>query len=336
MELGLNWTAPSKATNFLKSYRTNNELFEFELVYASNAILTISNVINQRCSEDEAVPGWGWDGRESLRLRATRCQPPRDAKSWQLRKKKKVRTNFGSTPSSRLSTMAGKKRPADAGDGGAKKAKQSSTDRGSKRDKKSNPSNIDQSKSTTTTTQNPPNPAKSVLQLEEKSFPRGGGSVLTPLEHKQIHNEAARDVLFEQSGIKRSAPDSLSDEEGIERQKETAKPSKKRKKSKGSLEIKTSFEEARLDRVEGLSYRRLVPGSIVLGQVAQITSRDIALALPNNLTGYIPLASISDPLEKRVEKLLQPNDGELPDEEDEEEFEVTSNIIRFDVPTLTP
>lgn len=40
-------------------------------------------------------------------------------------------------------------------------------------------------------------PAKrSVLQAEESAFPRGGGSVLTPLEVKQVANDATKDVLF--------------------------------------------------------------------------------------------------------------------------------------------
>ena len=50
-------------------------------------------------------------------------------------------------------------------------------------------------------------------------------------------------------------------------------------------------------------FQRLVPGSIVLGQVSQINRYDVALSLPNNLTGYIPLTSISDKLTKRMEAL---------------------------------
>ena len=37
---------------------------------------------------------------------------------------------------------------------------------------------------------------RSVLQTEESAFPRGGGSVLTPLEIKQAANDATKDVLF--------------------------------------------------------------------------------------------------------------------------------------------
>ena len=62
---------------------------------------------------------------------------------------------------------------------------------------------------------------------------------------------------------------------------------------------------------------------MVLGQVTQITSRDIALALPNNLTGYIPLTAISDKLTSKMEKLL---DDEEPREEDVEELKEGDDI----------
>ena len=62
---------------------------------------------------------------------------------------------------------------------------------------------------------------------------------------------------------------------------------------------------------------------MVLGQVIQITSRDIALALPNNLTGYIPLTAISDKLTSKMEKLL---DDEEPREEDVEELKEGDDI----------
>ena len=43
---------------------------------------------------------------------------------------------------------------------------------------------------------------------------------------------------------------------------------------------------------------------MVLGQVSQVNRYDVALALPNNLTGYIPLTAISDKITERVETLV--------------------------------
>lgn len=42
-----------------------------------------------------------------------------------------------------------------------------------------------------------PKPEKKASLLgDDSAFPRGGGSVLTPLEIKQASNEAVQDVLF--------------------------------------------------------------------------------------------------------------------------------------------
>ena len=72
---------------------------------------------------------------------------------------------------------------------------------------------------------------------EEASFPRGGGSILTPLEFKQISNDAAKDVLFESENMK-------------------AKSTKKRKKRpvrEGLGESKRSEQKG--VKAEGLSYK---------------------------------------------------------------------------------
>ena len=53
-----------------------------------------------------------------------------------------------------------------------------------------------------------------------------------------------------------------------------------------------------------------MPGSIVLGKVSQINRYDIALALPNNLTGYIPITSISDIVTKILKKLATEDEAD--------------------------
>ncbi|OBT77441.1 hypothetical protein VF21_04208 [Pseudogymnoascus sp. 05NY08] len=143
---------------------------------------------------------------------------------------------------------------------------------------------------------------------EEAAFPRGGASVLTPLEHKQINIDATRDVLFEHETASRAKADG--DSEAA-----TSHGGKKRKqKSKGAKDANVKGDEGDDIRIEGLSYKRLVPGSLVLGQVSKINVHDIALALPNNLTGYVPLTSISGKLTERVEKLVAADDGASDDD----------------------
>ncbi|KAI9840320.1 MAG: rRNA biogenesis protein rrp5 [Sclerophora amabilis] len=145
----------------------------------------------------------------------------------------------------------------------------------------------------------------SVLREEEPSFPRGGASVLTPLEYKQIKADATRDVLFEQNSSKDARHNSDGEISGVE-QKPTAAPrQKKGAKSRTNNPQPESAVEEKHVKIQGLSYKRIVPGSIILGQVSKIHANDIALALPNNLTGYIPLTAVSSKLTERLEALVK-------------------------------
>ncbi|KAL3445564.1 hypothetical protein BJX65DRAFT_143126 [Aspergillus insuetus] len=161
-----------------------------------------------------------------------------------------------------------------------------------------------------------------VLRDDEPSFPRGGGSVLTPLERKQIHIKATKDVLFEQKSGGRKGPkaaddDDFEDDTDMEDADDTtavfSKKSQK-KKGKGKKDAKTDKREKKGLKIESLSPKRLVPGQMILGQVSSITAHNIGISLPNNLTGYVPLTAVSKTLETKLEKMLE--DDQDSDEED--------------------
>ena len=98
--------------------------------------------------------------------------------------------------------MGAVKRKAEQGPTPSKKAKGASNDRSAKRRK----SDVDLQSPAKAKLENAA-PASVFKDEEKKSFPRGGASVLTPLEHKQIQIKANQDVLFEQSGQKRPSGD---------------------------------------------------------------------------------------------------------------------------------
>ena len=170
----------------------------------------------------------------------------------------------------------------------------------------------------------------SALREEEPAFPRGGASVLTSLEHKQIQIQAMKDVLFEQNTGRKALNNGLengeSEVEGEEQDNGASAIPKRKPRSKGQKGKKAGLAEEAGIRIEGLSYKRLVPGSLVLGQISQINRHDIALALPNNLTGYIPLTAISDKLTKRVEALVaeEEEDAEAMDLGKQQNVDLTS------------
>lgn len=127
-----------------------------------------------------------------------------------------------------------RKRPLDASD--SKKAHDK------KRVKSDIPSNAE-------------SPAKSSVlkpkSTEDDSFPRGGASVLTPLEFKEIANKATEDVLF--GGGKA--------EDGPERE---LKSKKKSKPNQATGTPKKRNADSRPDegpKIEGLSYKVLLPHS---------------------------------------------------------------------------
>jgi rRNA biogenesis protein RRP5 len=100
-----------------------------------------------------------------------------------------------------------------------------------------------------------------VLRDDEPSFPRGGGSVLTPLEKKQIHIQATKDVLFEQKGSKKSSDNFAvgDDDEDIEmddaEDNATSTKLSRKRKAKSKKRAKEEANEKQGVRIEGLNFK---------------------------------------------------------------------------------
>ena len=98
-----------------------------------------------------------------------------------------------------------------------------------------------------------------ILQGEEPSFPRGGASILTPLEQKQIQIQAKQDVLFEQSTGTKAPRNEFQDEENDEDLPEQPNAllakTKRKPRSKEKKGAKRTLVEELAVRIEGLSYK---------------------------------------------------------------------------------
>ncbi|EXM23643.1 hypothetical protein FOTG_09083 [Fusarium oxysporum f. sp. vasinfectum 25433] len=148
-------------------------------------------------------------------------------------------------------------------------------------------------------------PVVSLLKEDEPMFPRGGASVLTPLEQKKIQLEAKADAMR--------------DEEF-----NTGNKVQKKKKRKTALKgdkksDKKTGEEEQAVRIESLSFKNLVKGSLVLAQVTRINNLDLEVALPNNLTGHISIVAMSQKLTDRLENETAEKDDEEDDEAEDDE-----------------
>ncbi|KAM0253366.1 hypothetical protein ACHAQJ_007259 [Trichoderma viride] len=150
----------------------------------------------------------------------------------------------------------------------------------------------------------------SVLKDDEPVFPRGGGSVLTPLEQKKIQMEAKADAIRE------------------EEFETSAKPQKKKLKKSAAKGDKKTDKKAEDDtvKIESLNFKRLVKGSLVLGQVTRINNLNLELSLPNNLTGHVSIVAISEQLTNKLEGGAN-KEGESDEEESSDESDVSLKSI---------
>lgn len=115
-------------------------------------------------------------------------------------------------------------------------SKKAKSDKTSTRDDKKGAKNTEKTASSTL--------AIATTQGDEPLFPRGGGSVLTPLEHKQITIQAKQDALFEEESGKPSTKTEKAEKKG------KRKSSKKEKKVVGA-----SAKDEDTVKIEGLNYK---------------------------------------------------------------------------------
>ena len=152
--------------------------------------------------------------------------------------------------------------------------------------------------------------------LEEPAFRRGGAEILTPLEQRQIRNQAFQDALFDDStDLQPNSVKGLHNEGFPKKSSAELLPvqaSRKRKRLRDAEEVGEPRKDVppnSAPRIEGLSYKKLIPGFLVLGQVTEVGHYDVTLSLPNNLVGYIPLRFVSQRLnsDSHTLKATSPN-----------------------------
>ncbi|KAL2135462.1 hypothetical protein VTI74DRAFT_8448 [Chaetomium olivicolor] len=205
-----------------------------------------------------------------------------------------------------------KRKEGPEGASASKSAKPTADARPSKR-AKSSETTKDDGKKGAKQTKSPAKPAAipvvSKLKEEEPLFPRGGGSVLTPLEQKQISIQAKKDVLFEE-------------EKSAGKKGDKAARKKKRKSRADETETKSAKDEDAV-KIESLNFKRLVKGSLVLGTVSAINPLDLVIALPNNLIGHVPITAISESLTQKLQASAE-KDGEDSEDEDTDDVDLKS------------
>ncbi|OAP62913.1 hypothetical protein AYL99_02140 [Fonsecaea erecta] len=167
----------------------------------------------------------------------------------------------------------------------------------------------------------------SILTKEQPAFPRGGASLLTPLERKQIRARVAEDADTEHKhsqdlfGDRDARPDVGTDEDDNSGEELPAKKREKRRRKDKKLAAASATGTDSEVQIGGLSYKRITTGSLILGQITSISQRALTVALPNNLVGYVPLTAISPQLSQKIQSLLDQDDEEHNDSESDRDEE---------------
>ncbi|KAG5942719.1 hypothetical protein E4U53_007193 [Claviceps sorghi] len=160
-------------------------------------------------------------------------------------------------------------------------------------------------------------PVVSLLKDDQPIFPRGGGSVLTPLEQRQIQLEAKADARREE-------------EFETTRGKTQKKPPQQKKNktaTKGDRKGSEKKDGEDSVKVDSLSFKKLVKGSLVLGQITKINNLDLEVALPNNLTGHVTIVAVSEQLTSRLEQdAAQQDDDNDDDDADDQQDGPETNL----------
>ncbi|KKA28059.1 hypothetical protein TD95_001563 [Thielaviopsis punctulata] len=155
-------------------------------------------------------------------------------------------------------------------------------------------------------------PQKSILSSlreEEPLFPRGGASVLTPLEQKKIGLEAKADALREE------------DEEMLDEAPKKAASAKKNKSSRKKKDDKFEKDENAV-KVEALNFKKVTKGSLVLAQITDVKPLGLTLDLPNNLSGTVAITYVSDTLTQRLQASADASDSEENDDDSDPSADV--------------
>src|SRR5690606_19353255 len=90
-----------------------------------------------------------------------------------------------------------------------------------------------------------------------------------------------------------------------------------------------TFRYARTSTNNCAPIQRLIPGTLVLACVEKINKTDIAVSLPNSLTGYIPITQISEKISAKLEALAAESESDEEEDKEEDEKEDELNLESY-------
>ncbi|XP_030132204.4 protein RRP5 homolog isoform X2 [Taeniopygia guttata] len=142
-------------------------------------------------------------------------------------------------------------------------------------------------------------PGSAIMASMEENFPRGGIQK-KPAKGKTPKPKSERDNLFD-----------VQHEEKSQKRKRSQKDQEKQKRFKADKTVKAAVKDNVMN-IGPLTVEALSEGMLLLGCIKEVSDYELAISLPNGLSGFVPVTQISDAYSKLLTK--QVAQGEVPEE----------------------
>jgi rRNA biogenesis protein RRP5 len=167
----------------------------------------------------------------------------------------------------------------------------------------------------------------------EVEFPRGGKTLLTPLEVRNTRLQAERDVLFEEKESRKneiSVSDQMVGAQEVGERKR--QKSKKKKKTIGDVNVPDEENPAKRVKksVDTLTFKKLQTGNLLLGAVKEVSDYDATVSLPSGLSGFIHASNISTILCHKMQEIARKEDSDeniKDNDEQEDDIPKLSDVL---------
>ena len=173
-----------------------------------------------------------------------------------------------------------------------------------------------------------------LIRDDDNAFPRGGASALTPLELKQVANEAASDVLFSNNNKSSTSTSSskINDNKKLKKNKFSNNYALDEEKTEGDEESELDMR----DKFQHLSYKTIPVNSTLLGMITKITKMGLSFEFEDGLFGYCPIENISSTIFSSTDNATSDveEDSEIESEEEDDDEDLIDLEKMFKIGTF--
>lgn len=143
----------------------------------------------------------------------------------------------------------------------------------------------------------------SLLKNDSQSFPRGGGSTITPLERKRLYAEADREALLDEA----ESTERQSKKPVNKKPKKDTQPRSDKPKPDASKPKTKAAQPKHVFPDDKLTYSDIKVGDLMDGRVTRVEDYAIFVQLRSEIAGRIALCELADDYNKAIPREFRRN-----------------------------